>query len=802
MLSDGERCSAVRLPDGSTVLPSVVRIDARGQVTVGARARRFLESDPENTRGEFKRLMGSGRKLEFRSAKTGRTPEELSCAVLATLRAEAERVLGHAPEAAVVTVPALFELPQIRATSEAARLAGFQRVEHLQEPVASALSAGYERADDPAPWLVYDLGGGTFDVSLLATREGVLRVVDHDGDNFLGGRDMDARLLEAVLAHLSEVQGRPFRRADPELAPLLRRLRLLCEEAKFELGAGRDTSVSLTEPVLAFGEEVTVDVPISVAAFEAMTLPLVDRSIAICERMLARTGIAASSLGRLVLVGGPTVMPVLRRRLQERLVDRLARDVDPMTAVAEGAARFAVEHGLMTRSAGAIASGPSDQTGRRSRVWLQYPSVSGDPYPFVVGRREDAEVVAIRARRSDGAFTSALEEVDEDGTFALQLELRARVLNSFTLVGVDRAGVERPLDPSEIHVRHGLSLADPPLARTIGIALANDSVLVFFERGSPLPSRKSFRLKTAYSVRPGDPGSALRVPVVQGEVEVARLCRLVGTIDIRADRLTRVLVAGTPVDVVLELDRGGNLTATAHLPDQGLTFDGTLALVSPQATAPELETNLAVLRGRAEVLFAEFHDEPAVRDPLVQLDALLDEAELELEAARGGDPDALEKVRRMTLEIDERMAEVEAFRMWPELERTALETLSLATYWIGRAGTEMERRLFSELTASLQRARAVKNATDFERRRRDVVRLTDNVVLRVPDVLAACFEEHAARASESRDPRAFVRLVERGRDAARRGDWTDLRASFYALVALLPPEATTRARAHDSGVQR
>ncbi|MEO8875855.1 MAG: Hsp70 family protein, partial [Polyangiaceae bacterium] len=208
-LLQGEKATHVRMDDGGFLLPSVVRIDARQNVTVGARARKFFESDPENTHGEFKRLMGSGRKLAFRAAKIEKTPEQLSASVLGKLRDHAEQALGARPTCAVITVPALFELPQIRATSEAARLAGFERVEHLQEPVASALTAGYGRAEDAAPWMVYDLGGGTFDVSLLETREGVLRVVGHDGDNFLGGRDMDARVLEYVLAELEQAHGKP-----------------------------------------------------------------------------------------------------------------------------------------------------------------------------------------------------------------------------------------------------------------------------------------------------------------------------------------------------------------------------------------------------------------------------------------------------------------------------------------------------------------------------------------------------------------------------------------------------------------
>src|SRR5580698_4124326 len=124
-LLEGDTRSHVRTDDGGFLMPSVVRIDARQTLTVGARARRFLETDPDNTRSEFKRLMGSGRKLAFKAAKIEKTPEELSAYVLGALRDHAATSLGEKPTCAVITVPALFELPQIRATSEAARLAGF-----------------------------------------------------------------------------------------------------------------------------------------------------------------------------------------------------------------------------------------------------------------------------------------------------------------------------------------------------------------------------------------------------------------------------------------------------------------------------------------------------------------------------------------------------------------------------------------------------------------------------------------------------------------------------------------------------
>src|SRR5262245_14159820 len=242
---DGEKVTLIRNSQGATLTPSVVRIDARGTVTVGGRARRFLETDPQNTRSEFKRLMGTAQSIEFAAAKLARKPEELAAEVLKSLRADVKEHLGFVPARAVISVPALFELPQSAATSEAARLAGFERVELIQEPVASALAAGWTAEESAGSWLVYDLGGGTFDASLLETRDGLLRVVGHDGDNFLGGRDVDWAVVDWVLAELERSQGVKVSRADPKHAAALRKLKLAVEELKIELTRAKEAALAV-----------------------------------------------------------------------------------------------------------------------------------------------------------------------------------------------------------------------------------------------------------------------------------------------------------------------------------------------------------------------------------------------------------------------------------------------------------------------------------------------------------------------------------------------------------------------------
>jgi molecular chaperone DnaK len=303
-------------------------------------------------------------------------------------------------------------------------------------------------------------------------------------------------------------------------------------------------------------------------------------------------------------------------------------------------------------------------------------------------------------------------------------------------------------------------------------------------------------------VHPGQKESAISVPIVQGEVELAHLCRLVGTIEIRPDALTNVLSAGSPVDVILDLDRGGRLSATAHLPDRGVSFPGTLVLVAPDAPIADLEAQLERLRTKTESLYADALVDETGRKKLVAVDALLDDAGREVEAGRGSDPDALEKLRRLLIEADGALADVEALRAWPELEETGLHIVSFALSWVSHHGSDAERRTLDEAIRSLERARAMRNAGEFGKRMRTVERLGEVAAMRDPEVVTRQLRHASARIGEMRDPRAARQLVAKGEAALSRADIDEARKTTYALWDLLPPEEQVRAKAHGSGVER
>ncbi|XXX75380.1 Hsp70 family protein [Sorangium sp. So ce134] len=801
---DGEKVTLIRNSQGATLTPSVVRIDARGTTTVGARARRFLESDPQNTRAEFKRLMGTAQPIEFAAAKVTRKPEELAAEVLRSLRADVAEHLGALPSSAVISVPALFELPQSAATSEAARLAGFDRVELIQEPVASALAAGWTAEESTGSWLVYDLGGGTFDASLLETRDGLLRVVGHDGDNFLGGRDFDWAIVDWALAEIARAQGVTVSRADPRHAAALRKLKLAVEEVKIELTRAEEAALAIPGAFEVDGAPVDVDLVLGRSTLDALCAPIIDRSIEVCRRLLAAHGLDASQLARVVLVGGPTVMPALRARVRGALGAPFGEGLDPMTLVAQGAAIYAATAGLDARASSGARSKDAKEEGRR--LWLQYPAMSSDLTPHVVGRVVEGPGPAperIRLAREGDGWTSAEAPLDAEGAFVVTVDLLPRRPNVFRVEATSAGGARVPVHPQAITIVQGLTISDPPLSRTVGVALADNSVRVYFERGAPLPARRTFVHHSVESVPKGSGACVLKIPIVQGELDVAHLCRVVGTLEIDGTGLTQALPAGSAIELTLELDRGGHLSARALIPSQGLVFERVAHLLVPDAAPEVLDASLAAMRERLASVreSALRRNAPHALGKVTYVECALAEVERDAAAARGGDADAGQKARRALLELDVLLEQAEADKRWPELEAEAQAAVANASVWISQLGSSTEKALLEEAAQGVARARAEKNQVELQRQLRLVRNLSSAAFQRHPKAWVWMFEDAASEAHQASDLVRAQKLVRDGRGAAERGDTAALRAITEEIWRLLPVDAQKRRLGHESGVR-
>jgi molecular chaperone DnaK len=795
---DGERVQSVRSATGETLTPSVVRIDARGNLSVGTRAFRFLQKDPDNTRGEFKRLMGSKHRYRFAAANLERAPEELAAQVLISLQKDVEAQLGVRPERAVIAVPALFELPQIKATSEAARLAGLERIETIQEPVASALASGWSADECRGAWLVYDLGGGTFDVSLLETREGLLRIAGHDGDNFLGGRDFDLALVDWLIARIEQSSGVRISRSEPTHASAIAKLKVAAEEAKIELSRIASETTIVIEALRVGEREIElIDQALTRAELEKISEPLIERSVRVCERLMRAQGV--KQLDRIVLVGGPTMMPALRTRLEQAFGAPFGSGLDPMLLVAQGAALFAATAGLDAR-----APVQSIQAESGPRVWLQYPAMTPDTTPFIVGRALDPNdsVKSLRLCRDDGEWQSEWLLLDEERSFAGMIALKRRASSTFRVEVMLADGSTVSANPAKMSVVHGVSIGEPPLARTIGVAKADDGVAVYFERGSPLPIRKTFTHRTVENVSPSAE-YALRVPIVQGDFPFAHLCRLVGVIEIAAASLKSPLPAGSVIELTLEVDRGGALSAKAFLPTQDLVFEHVEQLLAPATSPEKMVALLSQLQERAAGLRGKAFREGA-RSAIVTLadfEATLATVRSDLDAARGGDQDAAEKARRALIECDGLLADIEAASAWPELSARVYEEHTFASHWLSLYGTEQEKRALAQAMDLVERALRSRSTSEIERQLRAMTRIKLMAYYRDPESWSRSLDHAASELPSATDPVKAQGLVRQGRKAEQAGNRKELERIVRELWQLYPADHEERGLSFDSGVR-
>jgi molecular chaperone DnaK len=317
---------------GGKAFPSYVAVTADGQLIVGEPARRQMSSNPEGTATAFKRKMGTREIVRLRDREF--SPEQLSGFLLQKIKRDAEAYLGEPVTKAVVTVPAYFDDNQRSATKDACRIAGLEVVRLVNEPTAASLAYGVDRLGQDLRILVVDLGGGTLDVTIMEFGKGVFEVKATSGDTKLGGTDMDAALFESLADRFQKETGIDARADAKERARLLE----AAEIAKVELSTSPTAHISLPYFGSVGGEARHLEMDVTQTELERLVNPVIERCRGSVERALADAGLEPSALDRVVFVGGPTRMPVVRKFFESLCGRKAEMGVDPMECVASGAA--------------------------------------------------------------------------------------------------------------------------------------------------------------------------------------------------------------------------------------------------------------------------------------------------------------------------------------------------------------------------------------------------------------------------------------------------------------------------------
>ena len=328
----GDRPEIIANRLGQRLTPSVVGLDKNGQVHVGQTARNQLTTAPERTIAEVKRLMGSGERVKLGDRTY--SPQEISGFILKALKDDAERALGEPVIEAVITVPAYFTDTQRQATKDAGALAGLKVERILNEPTAAALAYGIDHLDKEQFVLVYDLGGGTFDVSVLELFEGVLDVKASAGNNHLGGADFDAALVDDLAAVALEQHGVDLKKEPKARA----RLKSAAETAKIELSTLSSTLVNLPFVAVKDGEPVSLEVEVTREKFESLVGALIRSTLVPVESALKDAKLEKAQIAEIVLVGGSSRIPMVQSMLRELFAKAPRAGVNPDEAIALGAA--------------------------------------------------------------------------------------------------------------------------------------------------------------------------------------------------------------------------------------------------------------------------------------------------------------------------------------------------------------------------------------------------------------------------------------------------------------------------------
>lgn len=533
---------------------------------------------------EFKRDMGTDKTSFSSNMDASYSPEQLSAEVLKTLKS----FIGEENvSAAVITIPAKFKADQIAATKRAAQLAGIEHCGLLQEPIAASMSYGLSTANKNGQWLVFDFGGGTFDAALIKVEDGIMQVKDTEGDNYLGGKNLDYAVVDnIIIPYLQENFVIDEIIANDVTRNILRdAMKFYAEQAKNQLSF--KTQADITSQLDEFGEddegnEIELDLVVTQEQLKPILAKVFQKAIDITKDLLKRNGLSGTDLDKLILVGGPTYSPVLREMLREQITPNVDTDIDPMTAVAKGAALFA--SGIDSDVKEEIAVGTV-------ALNLSYEANSVQSMEYVTVQLDKngctgcvPEKLFVELVRSDNGWSSGKVEINDIGD-VIECQLMEGKNNAFTITAYDDKGTVIPCFPKEINIMQGIVVGNAVLPYNISIEVHDSGLnknvvksVKGLEKNQQIPATGALNgLKTRNQLRPGMEKDTLIIPIYQSEHNAEGTSAVhndhVFDVVITGDEVGQMIPVGSDVDITIKVDRSQMLKLEAFFPVSGETVE-------------------------------------------------------------------------------------------------------------------------------------------------------------------------------------------------------------------------------------
>lgn len=790
---------------GRNTLPSVVGYK-KDKILVGKQAKVFLEKDPKSVVGVFKRKMGTAESFKIKSINESKTPIELSAQVLKELKTFVNT--GDTLDAVVITIPASFDTIQSNATKEAGIQAGFKQVVLLQEPIAASLAYANmkkEREMKDGQWLVYDLGGGTFDVALIQIKDGEMKVLDHEGDNFLGGADFDQMIVEKfVIPKICEEYN--FANLEDEMKSatggfnskwyvLLDR----AEEAKITLSSKTSAEIVVDGFEDEDGNEVDMEITITRSEFNDLIKSNIDGTIEMIKQILTRNSLKPSDLQFNLMVGGSTYIPYVRSRVEEVLQIPVNCEIDPTTAVAVGAAYYAA-----TKPKELEKSAEKKQTSISIKTSYNKASKEKDELfsARVIGKTDD---LSYRITRQDGGFDSGLKKLTE--RISEDLPLVDGAFNFFSFVVYDSQNniVETDIDP--IGINSGFGISGQPIPEDICLEVddydnpGKTRLKPVFFKNSILPLRSqaiSFPLNKG--LIKGNDDDFIYINVLEGShLALPEANKGIGFMEIRGTQIKRDIAKGSDIEITISISESRDITISVYLNMADQEFKQTFNPKERHTPVEFLKEQVEELSEKLDLEIEEatekedFETASALSKLKKEMESVSDETEgLTRDDVTDKRYQLEDKKRKIAQEIDSATKN----KRIQQVKAHYFETKDECEKMLDENGNDHERKTFNDIVAQETAFFATNSPLKIQEKSDELHSIISRIRWRTPEFLVGIFKWCRVNQTRMNEQAQAKSLVDAGAFAIESRNWERLAEINSGLLNLLPrgaeKEATTR----------
>ena len=781
---------------GKETLPSVVYYK-KDKIFVGSSALTYLVKDTKNVFSSFKRKMGTTESFRVNSLDQIKTPIELSAEVINELKGFVHT--GEQVDAAVITIPASFGIIQSNATKEAGQLAGFKQVILLQEPIAASLAYANKHKENKmenGKWLVYDLGGGTFDVALIKIQDGEMKVLDHEGDNFLGGTDFDNLIVEKLITPFLNKNFKfdnlenKLKSDSKKYNSINLKLLSIAEHAKIRLSARTSAEIELRNIMDDNDEDIDISFEITRSELESLIKEDVDRTTEMIKKILVRNSLKPSDIQFTLMVGGSTYIPYVRKRVEEILQIPVNCNIDPTTAVAIGAAYFAgtklknFEQVNQNKSVSGIL------------VKLYAPPTSKEDDVILAGRIDgNIEGLFYQITREDKGYDSGRKKLTP--RISEDLPLLKESFNFFKFTILDEHNNIVETDTDLIAIAHGkTTFHGQPVSNDICIvtdATEFDTGLtkneLVFPKNTILPQKKVLYPTLNKTILKGTDEKII-INILEGpHYNLPEANQTIGYLEISGTKVTKDIFRNTEFEITIEMSESRDIKATVYFPSTDQQFTEVFVPSNRDLPVSKLKNEVEALLNNLETEITEAVAREDFETAAI-LDALKKQVEILIEKSNKLTLDdstvskfKLENTKR---EIAQQIDDATRGKRISLLKIKYNEHKVWCTEIVDENGNDHDHKIFNEIVGREQSFLSSITPVKITEAINELVDLGVDILWRTPSYLENRYKRLIEKPQLFNDQEQSKSLIEAGNMAIKNKNFDRLREINLGLISLLP----------------